>query len=349
MGWTRGQVLGRGATATVSAAISTTTGDVSAVKSVVLSKSETLQREQQFLSILDSPYVVSYKGCNITNENNKFMYNLIMEYMPNGTVINAIGDQNYGRFNELEISNYTRQIIQGLEYLHLLGIVHCDIKGANLLVGKSGVKIADFGCAKWASENVPLRGTPMFMAPEVARGEKQGFAADIWALGCVVIEMATSGSVWSDINDPVSILYKIGFLGELPDIPCMLSHKAKDFISKCLIQDPDQRWDASELLKHPFLEQCNSQINENIDEELWTCSPTSVLDQDVWEAINESPLVGSDLIQPTSSSYSLRQRVEQLVGNSKKGKCKSKIEEEINWVTIRSNGSSGAVAGDEWW
>nr|GEY88814.1 mitogen-activated protein kinase kinase kinase 18-like [Tanacetum cinerariifolium] len=76
------------------------------------------------------------------------------------------------------------------------------------------VKIADFGCAKWVSENVPFSGTPMFMAPEVARGEEQGFAADIWALGCVLIEIATGGSPWTNVTDPVSILYKIAYSDE---------------------------------------------------------------------------------------------------------------------------------------
>lgn len=296
------------------------------------------------MSILSSPYVVSYKGCDITQEDNNFMYNLLMQYMPRGTIIDAIKRRDCGRLNELEISRYTRQIVQGLEYLHSCGIVHCDIKGANLLVGKSGVKIADFGCAKWTSECVPIRGTPMFMAPEVARGEEQGFPADIWAVGCVVIEMATGGSPWSNVNDPVSVLYKIAFSGESPEIPDVFSHKAKDFISKCLIRDPKERWGAKELLKHPFLKQFRRHTKQIIGQDLWTSSPTSILDQDVWNSIEESSSVGTDSNQPTCSSYSLRQRIEQLAGNSDKARCKWQMGEEIDWMTARS---SGAVADDE--
>nr|XP_043630867.1 mitogen-activated protein kinase kinase kinase 18-like [Erigeron canadensis] len=344
MGWTRGHVLGHGSSATVSTA-TTATGETFAVKSVVVSKSETLQREQQFLSILSSPYVVSYTGCDITKENKKMIYNLLMEYMPGGTVIDVIQARNYGSLNELEIANYTRQIIQGLEYIHSFGIVHCDIKGANILVNKNGVKIADFGCAKWANEDVPFRGTPMFMAPEVARGESQGFKADIWALGCVIIEMAIGNSPWSNVNSPISVLYKIGFSGESPDIPDGFSPKAKDFIKKCLIQDPEARWSATALLKHPFLEQ----FDHDQDQNFLTCSPTSILDQDVWGSIQQSALVGSDYNQETCTSNSLRQRVEQLAGNPEKGKFRSGAEKEIDWMTIRSSCNGAVTGGDEWW
>ncbi|GJW48158.1 mitogen-activated protein kinase kinase kinase 18-like protein [Tanacetum coccineum] len=343
MEWTRGHVLGRGSSATVSAA-SSTTGDVFAVKSVSISNSESLHREQHFLSILDSPYVVSYKGCDITNEgNNKVMYNLMMEYMPQGTIVEALQGQKCGkRFDEMEISSYIRQVVKGLEYIHSCGIVHCDIKGANLLVSENNVKIADFGCAKWVSESVPFSGTPMFMAPEVARGEEQGFAADIWALGCVLIEIATGGSPWTNVTDPVSILYKIAYSDELPDIPEVFSRNAKDFITKCLIRDPKARWGASELLKHPFL----FQTKRPNEEELWTSSPTSVLDQDVWNTTEESPSMGSHLIQQKCSSYSLRQRVQELACNLENPKWKMDFEDQIDWVTIRRSNSYFQQGGD---
>ncbi|XP_076896364.1 mitogen-activated protein kinase kinase kinase 18-like [Bidens hawaiensis] len=337
MRWTRGHVLGRGSSATVSAATSNT-GELFAVKTATLSHSECLQREQQFLSILKSPFIVSYKGCDITKEKKKIMYNLFMQYMPGGTIVDAIN----GQLNEAQISHYTRQIIQGLVYIHSNNIVHCDIKGANILVNENGVKLADFGCAKWVNEHVPVRGTPMFMAPEVARGEEQGFPADIWALGCTVIEMVTGCSPWLNMTDPVSVLYKIGFSGESPEIPSGFSSQAKDFINKCLIRDPKARWGATELLNHPFI----GQLECDIDRDLWAGSPTGILDQYMWNSIGESQSVGSDLIQPMCSSFSLRQRIEQLEGNSEMANWKCEMEEEINWMTIRSNGSGGVVEDD---
>ncbi|KAL3604863.1 hypothetical protein D5086_005722, partial [Populus alba] len=208
MDWTRGHSIGHGSTATVSLATSIQSGDVFAVKSVELFQSGFLQREQRILSSLTSPFIVSYRGCDITRENSKVMYNLFLEYMPDGTLSNAIHSHG-GRLDESLIRNYTSQVLQGLDYIHLNGLVHCDIKSSNILVGPSGAKIADFGCAKRVEQVGKIAGTPMFMAPEVARGEEQGFASDIWALGCAIIEMASGSTPWHNVNDPVSIIYRV--------------------------------------------------------------------------------------------------------------------------------------------
>lgn len=101
-------------------------------------------------------------------------------------------------------------------------------------MGEDGAKIADLGCAKLVPEfsknGVPeISGTPAFMAPEVARGEEQGFPADVWAVGCIIIEMATGNNPWKELNDAVSALYKIGFSGEVPENPSWLSESGKDF------------------------------------------------------------------------------------------------------------------------
>jgi len=84
----------------------------------------------------------------------------------------------YGPFNENLIRVYTRQILQGLEYLHVRNTIHRDIKGANILVDNTGIcKLTDFGTAKRISalvegglKDVPsLHGTPNWMAPEVIK------------------------------------------------------------------------------------------------------------------------------------------------------------------------------------
>ncbi|KAL2552550.1 Protein kinase domain-containing protein [Forsythia ovata] len=87
--------------------------------------------------------------------------------------------------------------------------MHGDIKGQNILIGEDGLKIADFGCSKLIHEDDDsvagkfiFFGTHVYMAPEVSRGEEQGFAADIWSLGCTFIEMAMGCSPWPEIHDP---------------------------------------------------------------------------------------------------------------------------------------------------
>ncbi|KAJ4976630.1 hypothetical protein NE237_001736 [Protea cynaroides] len=200
MAWTRGRILGRGSSATVSLALHRQSSEVFAVKSAELSRSEFLQREQGILSQINSPHIVGYVGCDFTNENGQLLYNIFIEYISGGTLTDVIRDRG-GRLHESEIRSHTRSILQGLDYLHSHGLVHCDIKGRNILVGENGAKIVDFGCARWVGEQapaMPIAGTPLFMAPEVARGEEQSFPVDIWALGCTVIEMATGRPVGSE-------------------------------------------------------------------------------------------------------------------------------------------------------
>ncbi|CAI9754854.1 unnamed protein product [Fraxinus pennsylvanica] len=337
MEWTRGRTIGHGATATVSIATSGL-GDVFAVKSAYLSKSEFLQREQKILSTLNSPFIVEYIGYGITRHNNTIMFDLMMEYVRYGTLVDVIHKCG-GWLDEFLISHYTRQIVQGLEYLHSTGIVHCDIKGRNILIGEDGVKISDFGCAKRIKNPVEgikddgeasIGGTPAFMAPEVARGVEQGFPADIWALGCTIIEMATGGLPWPNLSHPSSLLYRIALSEELPEFPAFLSDKAKDFLSKCLRRDPKERWTAKQLVKHPFLEELSNMKKVTNDT---AGSPTSILDQGIWSFIDESETSYNQ--SPTDSTLnSPSQRLKQL---SMSSGLMVNWNWEYSWVTVRDS------------
>ena len=330
--WIRGPTIGRGSTATVSLAI-TNSGELFAVKSAELSSSAVLQREQSGLSKLSSPYVVKYIGSSVTTENGKPMYNLLMEYVSGGSIHDLI-KRSGGKLPEPEIRSYTRQILKGLMYLHDQGIVHCDLKSQNVMVGEDTAKIADLGCSKMAGNgSLEFSGTPAFMSPEVARGEEQSFPADVWALGCMVIEMATGLSPWPELNDVVGAIYKIGFTGESPEIPECLSEKGKDFLRNCLRRDPKQRWAVEELLQHPFLDvEDKSQILSRCC--LNSSSPSTVLDQGFWDSCETSR---SQFIQADSSSLwesSATDRIRKLVGDENPGETTA----EDGWIEVRGNG-----------
>ncbi|KAA8526993.1 hypothetical protein F0562_008778 [Nyssa sinensis] len=273
MEWNRGPTVGRGSSATVFLA-TTSSGELFAVKSTNLSGSSFLQREQHFLSQLSSPHIIKYMGFDMSYENQQPMYNLFMEYAPGGTLSDAIKRQG-SSLDEPTIRLYTNQILQGLDYLHLNGLVHCDIKGQNVLIGKDGaIKIADLGCARLAQDGdvdgavtSTFSGTPVFMAPEVARGEEQGFPADVWALGCTIIEMATGSNPWPET--------------------------------------PKSGGQAKQLLQHPFLHNLES-TSEEVNEFTGN-SPTGVLDQEFWDSqeLSESPR------SLTHSSSSPAERIRQ--------------------------------------
>lgn len=263
------------------------------------------------------------------------LYNVFMEYVPGG----ALSDEIRRRGNRLDedwIRLYTRQIVLGLEYLQFNGLVHCDIKSENVLIREDGAVIADLGCAKSVHGNgggSVFSGTPVFMAPEVARGEEQGFPADVWALGCTVIEMATGRNPWPEVDDPVSALYRIGFSGDVPEFPMWLSKNGRDFLDKCLRRNPRERWTAKELLEHPFLEPNSKQLKE-----FPVKSPTSVLDdQSFWDSL-EAPVTPSVLMHIGSSSNSPAERIQRLnEGALSSGSNLPNWTWDEDWVTVRSN------------
>ncbi|TXG53888.1 hypothetical protein EZV62_019144 [Acer yangbiense] len=163
------------------------------------------------------------------------------------------------RFEHENIVRYhgTDKILNGLKYLHDQNVVHRDIKCANILVDASGsVKLADFGLAKATKTNDDVKsskGTAFWMAPEVVNLKSRGYglAADIWSLGCTVLEMLTQQPPYSHLEG-MQALFRIG-KGEPPPVPSMLSRDARDFILKCIQVNPNDRPTAARLLEHPFI------------------------------------------------------------------------------------------------
>ncbi|KAK8564669.1 hypothetical protein V6N12_058252 [Hibiscus sabdariffa] len=268
--WIKGKCLGKGAFGTVSSAINQSDGVVFAVKSVDLAtclpnQLESLEKEIRILRSLSSPYVVEYIGDDVTRYESlamSFCRNLHMEYMQGGTVVDvAVMKQRLGDLDERILRWHTRSLLLALNYIHGQGIVHCDVKGKNVLVGPdfSSVKLADFGSAivkgsagdRCRNARITPRGSPLWMAPEVIRGEYQGPESDVWSLGCTVIEMVTGKPAWEDQG--FNSLTRIANSEELPQLPAQLSELGRDFVEKCLRRDRKQRWSCDQLLQHPFV------------------------------------------------------------------------------------------------
>lgn len=287
--WLKGNIIGSGSFGTVHLAIDSATGALFVVKSA---RSEagivSLKNEANILENLDSPYILKCMGKDVSKpENGETKCSLFFEYMAGGSLSDVI--QKFGgALNEKLIRLYTREILQGLKYLHNNGIVHSDVKCKNVLLGASGnIKLADFGCAKrlMIDENLNTKtsssqscngigGTPLWMAPEVLRNEDLVFAADIWSLGCTVIEMATGLPPWGagNASNPMAAMLKIVKGNEVPEFPRHFSPEGIDFLAKCLQRDPRKRWTSEKLLCHPFLLHTSYSTRED------AISPTSVLD-----------------------------------------------------------------------
>ena len=248
-----GDCLGKGAFGSVFRALNMGTGETVAVKQVKLAdlpKSElrVITLEIDLLKNLDHPNIVKYRGFVKSADS----LNIILEYCENGSLHSI--SKNFGKFPENLVGIYMSQVLHGLLYLHEQGVIHRDIKGANILTTKQGlVKLADFGVATRTTtfHESSVVGTPYWMAPEVIELSGATTASDIWSLGCTVIELLDGKPPYHKLQ-PMHALFRI-VNDDHPPLPEGASPIVRDFLMQCFQKDPNLRVSARKLLKHPWI------------------------------------------------------------------------------------------------
>ncbi|KAL6942213.1 hypothetical protein ACO0QE_003381 [Hanseniaspora vineae] len=216
---------------------------------------EALKHEMDLLKDLHHENIVQYYGSSEENSS----LNIFLEYVPGGSVSSMLS--NYGPFEESLIKNFVRQILVGVSYLHRKNIIHRDIKGANILIDMKGtVKITDFGISRKLSpisrhtlnKRASLQGSVYWMAPEVVKQVTITSKADIWSVGCVIIEMYTGKHPFPEFSQ-MQALFKIG-TNVIPDIPSWAGKDAKSFLMKTFALDFRKRPNSIQLLSHSWID-----------------------------------------------------------------------------------------------
>ena len=250
--------IGRGASGIVHKALNLQTGAFVAIKEVTLrgvskDQLQLLQREIDLLKLLENPYIVEYRE----SFNTKDTLYIVMEFVENGSLSTML--KKYGRLPEALVGVYTVQVLGGLHYLHEQGVIHRDIKGANILISTEGrVKLADFGVATkmdaagFDTQANTVMGTPYWMSPEIIQMSGFTTASDIWSVGCTVIELVSGSPPYFSLP-PMSALFRIVH-DQHPPLPAGISPELTDFLMACFTRDERQRPSALRLRAHRWLE-----------------------------------------------------------------------------------------------
>ncbi|GAA49241.1 serine/threonine protein kinase, partial [Clonorchis sinensis] len=188
------------------------------------------------------------------------------------TVLECIGEGSFGRVyrGRIKESGHVRsiacQLVSALYYLHAHRILHRDMKPQNILLGQEGVvKLCDFGFARVMNLNAmvltSIKGTPLYMAPELVQEQPYDHTADLWfgifflkwifrALGCILYELfvGTPPFYTNSIFQLVKLITKTSI-----HWPPDMSHEFRDFLSRLLQKDVRKRLQWPDLLDHPFV------------------------------------------------------------------------------------------------
>lgn len=237
------------------------TKNIAAVKIIRLTQQSDvidIRKEVQLLRKISSsgnPNLLGFLGCY--QRGNKIW--VIIPYCGGGSVQNLYSKLR-APLTEGMIKFVVREVLNGLAFLHANGVIHRDIKGANILLTHRGeVKLADFGVAAelrlQGEKKTTLVGTPFWMAPEVIfEGATYDALADIWSLGITVIEMAEMAPPNAQVDPQTAMLMTPAAPAPTFRHPEAVSTDLLDLTTRCLQKNPSRRPTAAELMLHPFLE-----------------------------------------------------------------------------------------------
>lgn len=261
----KNELIGKGSYGSVYRGVDEDTGKVIAIKVLNLDSSLSEMRDIQHEISLLSQLRYSARdennceAANITTYYDSFIVDthlwVIMEYCSGGSVRTLM---KAGRLYERWINVIAREVLLALKYIHRIGIIHRDVKAANILLTQEGhVKLCDFGVAAQLQANQLKRstfvGTPYWMAPEVIKdGAAYNCNADIWSFGITLFEMVEGEPPRSEF-EPMRAICMIPKCQ-----PPRLNNKnyssnLHEFIALCLNEVADERPSSEELEKHKLI------------------------------------------------------------------------------------------------
>ncbi|KAH8872678.1 Serine/threonine-protein kinase 10 [Schistosoma japonicum] len=278
-----------------------------------------------------------------------------------GGALDSIMETLEKGLTEPQIRFISKEVLQGLGFLHEKLIIHRDMKAGNILLTLNNeVKLADFGVSARLADEKQKRltfiGTPYWMAPEVINCETfkdapYNWKADIWSFGITLIELAQRRPPYNSIN-PTRVLLKIS-KSDPPTLskPHLWSSKFKTFLARTLQKDPNQRPECKDLLLDPFVSDVTEsdrkviqillcEVNADIIETVEDLDPNEHIDD-----IDDNEL--NTFILPVSTKFSIPVEVDDS-GDDEVGERKDNLASDHEYgenIKELNDSNSGGDSG----
>merc|ERR1719335_1116168 len=211
--------------------------------------------EVKVLSSLKHPYIVSYRESFMENRN----LAIVMDYADGGDLHERISRTRKAMktFGEDKIVRWFTEATLALKYMHDKHVLHRDLKSQNLfLTSQDRLRIGDFGISKVLESTAAFAkttiGTPYYLSPEICMEKPYSFSSDIWALGCILYEMAAL-RVPFDAQNLQALVQKIT-RGPTPQLPASSSAELRQLCSDLLHREQSQRPAAPEILQRSVIQ-----------------------------------------------------------------------------------------------
>mmetsp|Transcript_41345 Transcript_41345/g.50123 ORF Transcript_41345/g.50123 Transcript_41345/m.50123 type:complete len:723 (+) Transcript_41345:289-2457(+) len=227
---------------------------------------EEVMNEIKVLATLAHPNIVGYYGSFMEDG----VLNVVMEYADNGSLFQHI-QRAKSPFSESEILQMFAQLLLCLDYLHSKKILHRDLKTKNIFITKKAkIKLGDFGLSKILGSQTSFAqsavGTPYYLSPELCEGKAYNQKSDVWALGCVLYELATFKHAFDATNLPALVMTIVQ--GKYNPPPTTYSEELRMAIEMCLQKRPEDRPEVRDLLKLDIVTNVLGDMQTKAEEEM---------------------------------------------------------------------------------
>ncbi|NXG33895.1 DAPK1 kinase, partial [Dromaius novaehollandiae] len=221
---------------------------------------EDIEREVNILKEIRHPNVITLHDVY----ENKTDVILILELVAGGELFDFLAEKE--SLTEEEATEFLKQILNGVQYLHSLQIAHFDLKPENIMlldrnVPKPRIKIIDFGLAHkidFGNEFKNIFGTPEFVAPEIVNYEPLGLEADMWIVLSFCSLSGASPFLGETKQETLANVSAVNYEFE-EEFFSSTSALAKDFIRRLLVKDPKKRMTIQDSLLHPWIKPKDTQ------------------------------------------------------------------------------------------